>query len=94
MGNPDEAVRQQGSRDGWKRRRQTSGRSPQPALLVLLLKKRAGFRYRSSIRFARGLRINPVEVRRQPVGRPPGATVNFSKRGTRATIGLPGSGLS
>ena len=53
-----------------------------------------GFRYRSSIRLARGIRINFSKSGASlSVGRP-GATVNFSKRGTRATVGLPGTGLS
>jgi hypothetical protein len=53
-----------------------------------------GFRYRSSIRLAKGLRINLSKSGASlSVGRP-GATVNFSKRGTRATVGLPGTGIS
>jgi len=53
-----------------------------------------GFRYRSSIRLAKGVRINLSKSGASlSVGRP-GATVNFSKRGTRATVGLPGTGIS
>jgi hypothetical protein len=53
-----------------------------------------GFRYRSSIRLARGLRINLSKSGASfSVGRR-GATVNFSKGGTRTTVGIPGTGLS
>ena len=53
-----------------------------------------GFRYRSSIRLAKGLRINLSKSGASlSVGRP-GATLNFGRRGTRATVGLPGTGLS
>jgi hypothetical protein len=51
-----------------------------------------GFRYRSSIRLGRGLRIDlskggaSLSVSRR------GATVNLGKRGIRGTVGLPGSG--
>jgi len=53
-----------------------------------------GFRYRSSIRLARGLRINLSKSGASlSVGRP-GATVNFGKRGVRTMVGLPGTGIS
>jgi hypothetical protein len=53
-----------------------------------------GFRYRSSIRLAKGLRINLSKSGASlSVGRP-GATVNVGRRGTRATVGVPGTGLS
>src|SRR5262249_40877003 len=81
-------------RDGWKRRRQTSGRSPQPALLVLLLKKRMAFRYRNSIRLGKGLRINLSKSGASLSFGRPGATVNLSERGIRSTVGLPGTGIS
>jgi len=53
-----------------------------------------GFRYRSSFRLARGLRVNLSKSGASlSLGRP-GATLNFGRRGTRATVGLPGTGLS
>jgi hypothetical protein len=53
-----------------------------------------GFRFRRSIRLAPGLRINLSKSGGSlSVGRR-GATLNFSGRGTKATVGLPGSGLS
>ena len=54
-----------------------------------------GFRYRRAISVARGVRLNVTErgVTSVSVGRP-GATLNFSKRGFRPTVGLPGTGLS
>jgi len=53
-----------------------------------------GFRYRSSFRLARGLRVNLSKSGASlTVGRP-GATLNLGRRGTRATVGLPGTGLS
>lgn len=53
-----------------------------------------GFRFRRSVRIAPGLRLNlsksggSVSVGRR------GATVNLSGRGTRTTVGLPGTGIS
>lgn len=53
-----------------------------------------GFRFRRSVRIAKGVRLNfgsrgtSVSVG----GR--GATVNFSRRGTRTTVGIPGTGIS
>ena len=53
-----------------------------------------GFRFRRSVRIAKGVRLNfgsrgtSVSVG----GR--GTTVNFSRRGTRTTIGIPGTGIS
>jgi len=53
-----------------------------------------GFRYRSSIRLAKSLRINLSKSGASlSVGRP-GATLNFGRRGIRTTVGLPGTGLS
>jgi hypothetical protein len=53
-----------------------------------------GFRFRRSIRLAPGLRINLSKLGGSlSLGRR-GATLNFSSRGTKATVGLPGSGLS
>jgi Protein of unknown function (DUF4236) len=53
-----------------------------------------GLRYRSSIRLARGLRINLSKSGASlSVGRR-GATLNLGPRGARATVGLPGTGIS
>ena len=53
-----------------------------------------GFRLRRSIRLAPGIRINLSKTGGSlSLGRR-GATLNFSGRGTKATVGLPGSGLS
>ena len=52
-----------------------------------------GFRFRRSVRIAKGVRLNfgsrgtSVSVGGQ------GATVNFSRRGTRTTVGIPGTGI-
>jgi hypothetical protein len=55
---------------------------------------RMGFRFRRSIRLAAGLRINLSKTGSSlSVGRR-GATLNFRERGARATVGLPGTGLS
>ena len=53
-----------------------------------------GFRYRSSIRLARGLRINLSKSGASLSVGGRGATVNLGKRGVRTTVGLPGSGVS
>ncbi|MBP2281035.1 hypothetical protein H4W00_001848 [Psychrobacter sp. PL19] len=54
-----------------------------------------GFRFRKSIRIAPGVRINLTKkgVSSLSVGKR-GATVNLGKKGTRGTVGIPGSGLS
>jgi len=53
-----------------------------------------GFRFRRSLRLAPGIRINLSKTGASlSLGRR-GATLNFSGRGTKATVGLPGSGLS
>ena len=53
-----------------------------------------GFRFRRSIKIAKGLRLNVSGggLSLSVGGR--GATVNLSSRGTRATVGIPGTGLS
>ena len=53
-----------------------------------------GFRFRRSLSIFPGLRINlsGSGVSTSIGGR--GATLNFSKRGVRGTVGLPGTGLS
>ena len=52
-----------------------------------------GFRFRRSLRLAPGLRINLSKSGGSvSVGRG-GTTLNFSSRGTKATVALPGSGL-
>jgi hypothetical protein len=53
-----------------------------------------GFRFRRSVRLTPGLRINPSKMGASLSLDRRGATVNFSDRGTKVTIGLPGSGLS
>jgi hypothetical protein len=53
-----------------------------------------GFRFRHSMRLAKGLRINlSKSLTSLSVGRR-GATVNFGPKGERVTVGLPGTGLS
>jgi len=52
------------------------------------------FRFRRNLRVAPGIRINLSKAGASlSLGRR-GATLNFSGRGTKATVGLPGSGLS
>ena len=53
-----------------------------------------GFRFRSSIRLARGLRINLSRSGASLSVGGRGATVNFGRRGIRGTVGLPGRGIS
>src|SRR5690348_861919 len=53
-----------------------------------------GFRYRSSIRLTRGLRINLSKSGASLSVGGRGATVNLGQRSIRTTVGLPGSGLS
>jgi hypothetical protein len=53
-----------------------------------------GFRFRRTIRLAPGIRVNLSKSGASlSLGRR-GATLNFNGRGTKATVGLPGSGLS
>ena len=54
-----------------------------------------GFRYRKSLRLARGMRLNLTGrgLSSFSVGRP-GSTLNFGRNGVRGTVGIPGSGLS
>jgi Protein of unknown function (DUF4236) len=54
-----------------------------------------GFRFRKRLRIIPGIWLNLSKrgVSSVSVGRR-GATLNFNKRGTRETVGLPGSGLS
>src|SRR5262249_29228172 len=54
-----------------------------------------GFRFRRSIKVLPGVRLNfgKKGLNSLSVGRR-GASVNFSNRGTRRSIGLPGTGLS
>ena len=53
-----------------------------------------GFRYRRSIRLARGIRINLSKSGPSLSIGQRGATMNFGPRGTRLTVGIPGIGLS
>jgi len=53
-----------------------------------------GFRFRRRVQIAKGLNLNLSRRGASlSVGRP-GATLNVSGKGTRATAGLPGTGLS
>nr|WP_201557094.1 DUF4236 domain-containing protein [Psychrobacter sp. 72-O-c] len=54
-----------------------------------------GLRFRKSIKIAPGVRINLTKkgVSSLSVGKR-GATVNLGKKGTRGTVGIPGSGMS
>lgn len=53
-----------------------------------------GFRFRRRVRIAPGIALNISKsgVSTSIGGR--GATINASRRGTRTTVGLPGTGLS
>src|SRR6266849_350746 len=52
-----------------------------------------GFRFRRTLRLAPGIRVNLSKTGASlSLGRL-GATLNFSGWGTKATVGLPGSGL-
>src|SRR5258708_568629 len=53
-----------------------------------------GWRYRSSIRLARGLRFNLSKSGASLSVGHRGAAVNLGRRGIRGTVGLPGSGIS
>jgi hypothetical protein len=52
------------------------------------------FRFRKSIKIAKGLKINLSKSGISTTIGGRGASVNISKRGTRTTVGLPGTGLS
>lgn len=54
-----------------------------------------GFRFRKSLKIAPGVRVNigSKGISSFSVGRK-GARVNISKKGTRTTVGLPGTGIS
>lgn len=54
-----------------------------------------GFRFRKSIKVMPGVRVNigKKSVSSLSVG-PRGAKVNVGRKGTRTTVGIPGSGLS
>ncbi|MCQ4267391.1 DUF4236 domain-containing protein [Stutzerimonas degradans] len=51
-------------------------------------------RFRKSIKIAPGVRLNVSKSGISTSVGGKGATANFSKRGTRVTVGIPGSGLS
>lgn len=53
-----------------------------------------GLRYRRSVRVGTGVRVNVGTHGASLSLGPQGATVNVSGRGTRATFGLPGTGIS
>ena len=53
-----------------------------------------GFRFHRSVRLAKGLRLNFSKSGASLSVGGPGATVNLGRRGPRATVGLPGTGLS
>lgn len=53
-----------------------------------------GFRFRKSIKILPGLRLNLSKGGVSASVGVSGATVNIGQRGTRATVSLPGSGLS
>ncbi len=54
-----------------------------------------GFRFRKSLKLLPGVRLNLTKrgISSVSVGRR-GATLNFGNRGTKATVGLPGTGIS
>jgi hypothetical protein len=53
------------------------------------------FRFRSTIRICKGVRLNVSKrgITSLSIGRP-GGTVNFNGKRTRVTVGIPGSGMS
>ena len=53
-----------------------------------------GFRYRKSIRIAKGLKLNVSKSGLSLSAGGRGATVNLGPRGVRGTVGIPGTGLS
>ena len=53
-----------------------------------------GFRFRKSVKIFPGVRLNISKTGLSTSIGGRGATVNLSSRGTRATVGIPGSGLS
>ena len=53
-----------------------------------------GFRFRKSIRLFPGVRVNLSKSTPSVSLGGPGHTINLSERGTRATVGLSGTGLS
>jgi len=53
-----------------------------------------GFRFRRSIRLLPGLRVNLGKKGASLSVGGRGATLNWSAKGTRTTVGLPGTGLS
>ena len=53
-----------------------------------------GFRYRKSVRLIPGVRLNLSKSGTSVSVGGRGLTTNFSKRGRRTTISLPGTGLS
>lgn len=53
-----------------------------------------GFRFRRSVKILPGVRLNFSKSGVSPSIGGRGATVNLSRRGTRTTVGIPGTGLS
>jgi hypothetical protein len=53
-----------------------------------------GFRFRKSIKIAKGVRINLGKTGASVSLGGKGATLNVGTKGVRATIGIPGSGIS
>jgi hypothetical protein len=53
-----------------------------------------GFRYRRTVRVSKNTKLNVGTQKASVSLGQPGLTVNVSRRGARATFGLPGTGLS
>jgi Protein of unknown function (DUF4236) len=53
-----------------------------------------GFRYRRSVRVSKRTKLNVGTKQASVSVGSPGLTVNLSRRGVRATVGVPGTGLS
>ena len=53
-----------------------------------------GFRYRQTVRVSKRTKLNIGSQKASVSVGKPGLTVNLSRRGARATVGLPGTGLS
>jgi hypothetical protein len=61
---------------------------------VVTVNQIMGFRFRKRIRIAPGIRINlNKRIPSLSVGGD-GLTMNVGKRGTKATVGLPGTGIN
>jgi Protein of unknown function (DUF4236) len=61
---------------------------------MISLSSYMGLRYRKTIRASNRVRVNVGTQKASVSIGKPGLTVNLSRRGARATLGIPGTGLS